>query len=271
MSANTSPDNIVYPVGTDPITNLNTVMGTMATSMQNALNTHPYRVADHAALAALSGMTSGALASVTEGGAIFRYNGSTWVQRTEALFGSAAARDTAYAKASGAYRVQGAEVYRSDVGWREEWQTTVTATVAHWAPVSGARPSGSIIRNTNIDSWTSTTDKAVPFEAATFTRGMTWTVGQPTRLYSTIRGRYLLQAFVAFGTAGNGTAYFRINGTTNRPSLTQPNASGAATLGLTDVVTLNAGDYIEVMTQSSGVFTLFGGGTQLNADYLNVR
>jgi len=38
MPANTSPDNIVYPVSTDPVAPLESVFASMATSVQTALN-----------------------------------------------------------------------------------------------------------------------------------------------------------------------------------------------------------------------------------------
>lgn len=110
MSANTSPDNITYPVSTDAVAPLETVFATMATSVQTALSNFRSSklnlvVADLAALALVTGMSVGQLAIVTEGGAVFEYNGTTWVQQTIAQFSTTGARDTAYAKASSAYLV----------------------------------------------------------------------------------------------------------------------------------------------------------------------
>lgn len=51
----------------------------------------------------------GDLAEVQEGGALFSWTGTVWEQISVAKFASVAARDTAYAKAAGAYRVAGAQ------------------------------------------------------------------------------------------------------------------------------------------------------------------
>lgn len=138
MPANTSPDNIVYPVSTDPVAPLETVFAALANSVQTALNKHPYSVADLTALAALTTIPTGSIAQVTEGGALFRYTGSSWIQATTAVFASTAARDTAYAKASGAYRVAealarvGSLTYRYTgtawQGWQSPW-ITYTPTI----------------------------------------------------------------------------------------------------------------------------------------------
>lgn len=108
MSANTSPDNITYPTSGDAVSPLETVFATQAASVQAALTSFRNTklslvVADLTALAAVTGMSSGQLAIVTEGGAVWEYNGTTWVQQTIAQFATTSARDTAYAKASGVY------------------------------------------------------------------------------------------------------------------------------------------------------------------------
>lgn len=84
-----------------------TVLETDVETLQDRVTARP---ADLAALAALptGELLAGDLARVTAGGAIFVWSGSAWVQATQASFASVAARDTAYAKASAAYRVVGA-------------------------------------------------------------------------------------------------------------------------------------------------------------------
>ena len=126
MSANTSPDNITYPTSTDSFGPLETQFATLATSVQTAFNNgKTYRTADHVSLAAISGAASGALATVIEGGAIFAFDGSAWQQKTYANFPTSGARDTAYAKAGGIYRVVGlAQVFRTDRGNAEYWNGT---------------------------------------------------------------------------------------------------------------------------------------------------
>jgi hypothetical protein len=128
MTANTTR-GITYPTGTDQVAPLHTVFATMATSIDTALGKIVFKAADHTALAALTGMTTGDLASVTEGGAIFRYSGIAWVQATPATFASAASRDTAYAKASAVYRTPGAQVYLTDTS------TALIRIGTDWRPV----------------------------------------------------------------------------------------------------------------------------------------
>lgn len=124
MSASTSPDNITFPISTDSFGPLETAFAVLATSVQTALNgTKTYRTADHTSLAAITGMAPGALATVIEGGAIFDYNGTIWIQSTPAIFATTSARDTAYAKAGGAYRVLGAQVRITAGGYLTQWST----------------------------------------------------------------------------------------------------------------------------------------------------
>lgn len=270
--ATTTPDGLYKPESTTMIAPLETVLSTMQDSVQTALTTRAvrtYKPADLNALAAIVGMSANDLAVVGEGGAIFEYI-SGWVQITPARFATTAARDTAYAKASAGYRVAGASVHRTDTGWKEEWQTTATAGVAGWLPVSGAKPSGSAIRTTDLAGGVSASLSAAVFDSAPVQRGVTWSSGQPTRLTATVRGRYHLVGTASIGSTANGVAQLRINGSISRAPLTQPNASGAAVITVSDVVTLAAGDYVELMVQSSGTFTLFQS-TTLSAEYINVR
>jgi hypothetical protein len=104
-----------------------------------------YNVADFTALAALTGMISGSRAFVVEGDVTMVFDGSAWVQQNEATFASAAARDTAYAKASNAYRIQGARVFRTDTGFSEQYYNvynsstnTIGYASAGWVTASAA-------------------------------------------------------------------------------------------------------------------------------------
>ena len=110
--ATTSPDNIYFPTTNTQVAPLETQFALQASSIQEAFNTRAvrtYKVADLNALALLTNdVDAGDTALVFEGGATFRRIGSMWAQATPALFASVAARDTAYAKASGAFRVPGA-------------------------------------------------------------------------------------------------------------------------------------------------------------------
>lgn len=113
----TSPDGIFFPDTSSP-GDLITNMATQAQSVQDALNRQVQRVADINALAALSttGLSLGDLAHSAEGGAYFSWSGASWRQITIARFDTQAARDSAYAKASGAYLTSGvARAYCADI------------------------------------------------------------------------------------------------------------------------------------------------------------
>ena len=111
-------------------------------------------VADLAALAAMTGMPNGANAYVTEGGATFSYNLSStkWVQQTRATFSTVAARDTAYAKASSVYLIQGVKANSADMPdltWvyyaaynatTNPFGTSISGTpTAGWFPAAGSQ------------------------------------------------------------------------------------------------------------------------------------
>lgn len=114
MPTTGAPSSVWYPDDQAPIAPLENLFLQLATSVNVAFtNGGVNKVADLAALGAISGALGDAY-KVAEGGAIFIHDGTKFVQRTPAAFSSAANRDTAYAKASGAYRVPGATAWRSD-------------------------------------------------------------------------------------------------------------------------------------------------------------
>jgi len=112
-----------------------------ASASQTVFNTISARstfgVADLDALAALAtaSLLPGALAYVAEGAVFYSWNGTIWVQRGVATFATTAARDTAYAKASAAYRVAGVEAVDTSSGLTYErgasaW--SLRTVEAHW-------------------------------------------------------------------------------------------------------------------------------------------
>lgn len=111
------------------------------------------RPADLDALAALStsGLFYGDLARVQEGGAYFSWSGSAWQQVTVAKFASTAARDTAYAKASGAYLVAGIRALVGSVeyvyltAWRK---TSLPNRVFPSTATNGAVDSDGVVTST---------------------------------------------------------------------------------------------------------------------------
>lgn len=76
------------------------------------------KLADFNALASLptAGFATGDLVYITEGAVYMRRFSTGWAQLNTAVFATTAARDTAYAKASGAYLVQGARCYITGLG-----------------------------------------------------------------------------------------------------------------------------------------------------------
>jgi hypothetical protein len=152
--------------------------------------------------------------------------------------------------------VTGAKVRRPE-GWVEQYVANPIATVGGWYALDGARPTATLNRSTDLPGGVSTTATAAVFQAAPLVRGTSWTSGAPTKLTITAPGRYLLSAVAGIGSTSTGTAWFRVNGSVNRASRTENNSGGLATVGFTDVVTLAANDYVELMTLSNGTFTLY--------------
>jgi hypothetical protein len=205
MVANTTR-GITYPTGTDDVAPLQTVFATMATSIDTALGKLTFRPADLAALAALVGMSPGDIATVLEGGAIFRYTGTSWVQATPASFSSSAARDTAYAKASGTYRVGTARVFRTDTNYEEMFVN------GGWAPTR-INTTGVSRNMGTLNSFNNATTYSVfpiPADATAMTASFT-KIGANTRIRARVYGTAELGSGVAqmayIGLRFNSTDY----------------------------------------------------------------
>lgn len=92
MPANTSPDNIEYPVSTDPVAPLETVFANMASSVQDAFDgfridwnnfennraIQTFRWADATARNAQTGMVAGDVGYQVDTGVQYRYIGAVW-------------------------------------------------------------------------------------------------------------------------------------------------------------------------------------------------
>lgn len=79
--ANTTPDSIYYPLGTDPVAPLHTVFATQATSVQTALLKRQrltYTWANKAARDAQTGMVAGSEGYQVDTKINYRYDGSQW-------------------------------------------------------------------------------------------------------------------------------------------------------------------------------------------------
>jgi len=246
--ANTPINSIYYPVVGDALTPLATRFSTLSTSVENALETHPYRPVDLAALNALTGIANGALASVQEGGATFVYNGTAWIQHTTAVFATASTRDSAYAKAGGAYRVAGAQVYRTDTGRIEQYfglynssSNPQGASVAGWYPVSGKPIVGRLTTNT-AQSSSASANTYVPMLWTTEVEnsGM-FNISNADRFTITQGGLYFCTGRLR-GSATDFYASFSVSGT-----LIDKSTNGATSIGivsLNSILYLPAGSFI---------------------------
>lgn len=136
MPTTNTPVPIYYPDENAPVAPLENLFKLVADSVAAGFSSGGVpRVADLAALFTSVG-NAGDMLRVIEGGAIFQYVGSGWVQRTEARFASTSVRDTAYAKASGVYRVPGVARVRID-GRSYPMVWAGTASVGSWVAEVG--------------------------------------------------------------------------------------------------------------------------------------
>jgi hypothetical protein len=151
-------------LSTDPISPIESIfnLGRADTTALQALALSS--VADPNSLPSVTGLSLGRITTVTSMQANFQIFGTAWVQVTPAVFASSTARDAEYAKAAGAYLVQGALVRRTDTNWTEQYFALYNsstnpngAAVAGWYPVSGTLPyvSGRNVTATSVTggSW----------------------------------------------------------------------------------------------------------------------
>lgn len=98
---------------------------------------------------------------------------------------------------------------------------------------------------------------AISFNATSFNNGSLYAGGNPTRLTAPVAGRYLVRGFVKFAPSAIGNvrrAEILKNGL--NPSITfvdrAPDAAGAADVEVVEIVSLAAGDYLELWTYHDG-------------------
>lgn len=272
------PANVWYPDDTAPIAPLENLFSQLATSVNvafAALRKISY-AADLDALAALvAGATEGDLVLCDEGNFYLSFNDGAWVQVTQATFASESARNTAFAKASAAYRVEGARVYRTDTEVNEQWFSSSVVGVAGWFPVGGRTPyiklttsavSISNSSSTKIGSspaWTEASDVLAWHDAGT----------NPTRITPNVRGRLRFTAQTYWATNGTGirTGQFFKNGVQvilSRAAVSAAvDGAGGQTITFEDDFN-GTTDYVEFE-----VFQSSGGGlnltSQLICDYMS--
>lgn len=112
--------------------NLPLAISTLATSINSKYAPSVRNVADFDALPT-TGNSAGDLAVVREGNVIMIHNGTIWQQNNVATFASSGDRTTAYAKASGAYLINGAKSRITGELWDRRYVSATTA----WTPFSG--------------------------------------------------------------------------------------------------------------------------------------
>lgn len=222
------------------------------------------RAADLTALAAITGMPDSALARVTEGGALFSYDLATtkWVQQTRAAFASDAARDSAYAKASGAYKVANSARAATDTG-------DYTFNGTNWAPLN---ITGVFTRSSNFTVGTSIA--AVPFTTAATQRGLIWSASSnPSRISPVVAGHFLVSGMWQINSTGTATVQVFVNGAgiPGVPPMVVTNASGACLFSVNQPVDLGVGDILEIAVFISTGSQPWIAANRVNVDLLGLR
>lgn len=258
MSASTSPDNITYPTSTDSFGPLETAFATMAASIQTALSaTKTYRTADLNSLNGLTGMASGAIATVIEGGALFDYNGTIWIQVTNSVFATTTLRDSAYLKATGAYKVITARATVSADGITYGYFGTV------WAPFSGALAGCRVTTNVAGATTPATPGQfaIVPWATSTYDpQAMHSNTVNNSRITVPWSGYYRIKGKLSFSTGATGALQIAISNAPLAETTTYVQfATGAFADPCADtVVFLTAGQYVEIwMGSTTASISLF--------------
>lgn len=237
------------------------------------------RVADLDALAALStaGVGAGSIVEVGELRALFMRNfaNTAWEQITAARFATTAARDTAYAKAAGAYQKQGARATTDDVGF--EWTyyelfnagtNKFGATTAGWYPSPGQQIQAAFtVSSLSLPNNSETTIGGGGAGGAWTEEFDPWgwhdAVTTPSRITMAFPGRYRATLNSAWGGNSAGSRLTRIrpnNGSNAVPTGaaaldTVPGASGGGqgSVASTGIVSAAGATYLDVSAyQNSG-------------------
>lgn len=232
----------------------------------------PGSAADLTELATLGG-PEGDTKAVREGGALFERAGGVWLQSTPSRFATVSARDTAYAKASGAYKVQGAHAITAlDSGFEWVYYDAYNSSsnpsgaqiagvpTAGWYPSQGTNPprcvlsiSGSTIASGSVtvlggsNAWTEVEDVF----------GWHNPASNPSRIMPNVPGRYRIENRMSWAanSAGTRLIVFRKNGTNIDGAQATVSAAVDSSGQFPFVITvdLNGSDYLEaVVLQASG-------------------
>lgn len=259
MTTLTSPWNLPLFGTSDPVAPLESNFNLISNGLNTALSAVFATVADLNALAALVGMQNGSTALIAEGLGTFTYNGTAWIQRSPATFSSASARDTAYAKASSAYLVAGAQVRRTDTLWTEQYFAASGVFAAGWFPVYGTLPA--VTRQRNAGYSFTTTETVLDYDSPL--------IADPTGVIAYSAGSFTpsqsgLYEYDFTAEAGAGSTYVAIGA--NQPSVRQLSRqslgqSGGSATGLRvhGVAAISAGQTITA--------SILGGSTQTGVTF----
>lgn len=212
----------------------------------NQYRARTYTPADLDALATLSPAPDpGDIAIVAEGGAQFVYATGGWRQTTVAVFATATARDTAYAKASGVYRVGGVARVR----------VTAENITRVYAAAGWYRPAGSTTRRERVTALDVTTSVALLDYSGAVTTPSPVDVTYSAGTFTVVRrGTYLINARLGMKTAGAAVGHFirlRVNSTVRAVGNNVTSTSGGNYTEATSAITLEAGDTFDVQVYAS--------------------
>lgn len=236
-------------------------------AMANRSDRATWNVADLTALAALSGSSivkNGDLCVVQEGGAIFDRVAGVWVQKSPAVFATTGGRDTAYAKASAAYRVVGAEARVGTV------MSTHNGT--SWIPNNLYC---SLIKSAN-QVLSAGTQTLVTFDTElSDPAGMHDNATNPSRVTVPVAGLYEV-GFNAYSANATGTIGARVlkNGVVQAGTFQRRDCTGSAggSLNLVGVfVQCAANDYLEIQLALSVAGNLSGSLSSDQSTILSVK
>lgn len=171
----------------------------------------PLVIADLAALPTASSFIEGTLIHVDALNVDFQQRDGVWVQNGIATVSSVSNRNTEYAKASAAYRVNGAQVRVTGLGIVYEYMTTALAPVSSnaWYPVAGVFPA--VERIINGNSTSDGTNRTLGWETAgAFTRNIVSGTDGTLELSSgvfTVRqpGRWKISSMMTWSTGSTFT------------------------------------------------------------------
>lgn len=217
MSANTSPDNITYPVSTDNITPLETVFATMASSIQTALSKraqHSYTWTNAAARTAQTGMVAGDKGYQQDTTVEYKYNGTAWF-----------AVPHLYTWANAAARTAQTGMANGDTGYQQDTLTTYTYDGSNWQILSVATGfNGFSKTGTQTIANGGTAPNLTTMNAGEFTTNPGFTIASGV-FTCTVPGMYWV-SLVGTGTTVSATQYGFVQITHNTTTYTVQTAAG---------------------------------------------